>query len=69
MDKEQIERRSQVTSRQIKRLEGALADAPKQKSLMHPKVYRTMVAGIESVKEELQEETREYKEMLKNYKN
>lgn len=56
----QNEHQCEVTRRQIWRLEGALEASRATEGKLDPRVYRTMIAGIEGQIEEMRQELREY---------
>lgn len=56
-------REHNVTKAQIARLEGALEDAPQIRDKMGPRTYQAMVAGIESMIDELREQLGEFEEL------
>ena len=61
----QNQRQYQVTKAQISRLEDALKTGKGAKREMDERVYRAMLAGIESLIDELQQQLREYEKLEK----
>lgn len=52
-----------VTKRQLMKLEGALALSRRSNKDIDPRVYRAMIAGLESQVQELKDELREFEEL------
>ena len=64
MNKQTAQRRLEVTQRQVGLLEQCIADAKASKTDMDLRVYRAMIAGYRSQRDELQAEAKKYREQL-----
>jgi len=64
--KEEIQKRFEVTQKQIGRLEKSIAEAskPEVKDNLNPKIYKLMIEGYKSVRVQLQGEAKNYRKQL-----
>ena len=61
MKRTQIQKRLEITVRQVSLLEQCIADAKEHQNEFNPKIYNAMIAGYKSLRDELQEEINKYR--------
>ena len=64
MEEAQIRKILEVTERQVGLLERCIADTRMDEFEFNPRIYRAMIAGYESQRDDLQVEARKYRSEL-----
>lgn len=64
MKRTQIQKRLEITVRQVSLLEQCIVDAKEHQNEFSPIIYNAMIAGYKSLREELQAEINKYKTEL-----
>lgn len=64
MEKAKIYKRLEVTQKQVDLLEQCIANTKKYESELDPRIYSAMIAGYESLRDELRTEVQRYRTKL-----